>query len=573
MEGFFNFKKIDNFRVLFYPCKYTVHISVEVTISLKKEVKLLEYKTDFLVIGSGIAGLSFAIKAARTGNVAIITKRMARESATYYAQGGIASVLAPEDSFESHIDDTLNAGAGLCNKKIVKKVVRSGPAMIHELIELGVQFSSNLEGHTEELNLGREGGHSERRIVHAKDITGRAVEQGLLDAIDKHPNITVYEDFIAVDLFAHSKFVGPTSIENEEVWGAYALDKTDTVHTFLSHITVLATGGAGKVYIYTSNPDIATGDGIAMAYRAGAEIANMEFMQFHPTCLYHPEAKNFLITEALRGEGALLKLKDSTEFMRAHHKKAELAPRDIVARAIDFELKKSGDECVYLDISHRDAGFIKDRFPNIYNRCLDYGVDITKEPIPVVPAAHYICGGIKTDECGRSSIKRLYAIGEAASTGLHGANRLASNSLLEALVMADSAAESAAKELKTGSSKLPVIPIWETRGAVTSDEAVVISQNWDEVRRFMWNYVGIVRSNKRLERARRRITLLESEINEYYWDFKITSDLLELRNIATVAKLIITCAETRHESRGLHYNIDYPGRSEEFLHDTVIKPT
>ncbi|MBE9527874.1 MAG: L-aspartate oxidase [Proteobacteria bacterium] len=529
----------------------------------------MEYKTDFLVIGSGIAGLSFAIKAARTGTVAIITKRMARESATYYAQGGIASVLDPKDSFESHIEDTLVAGAGLCNKEIVEKVVRDGPAMIHELIELGVQFSSKKDGGTGELNLGKEGGHSERRIVHAKDITGRVIEQALLDAVRSNPNIKVYEDVIAVDLFTHSKFAGPT--DTEEVWGAYALDKqSNVVHTFLSRITVLATGGAGKVYIYTSNPDVATGDGIAMAYRSGAEIANMEFMQFHPTCLYHPDAKNFLITEALRGEGAKLKLKDSTEFMSAYHERAELAPRDIVARAIDFELKKSGDECVYLDISHRDAGFIKDRFPNIYERCLEYGIDITKEPIPIVPAAHYICGGIKTDADGRSSIKRLYAIGEAASTGLHGANRLASNSLLEALVIADSAAESAARELKRDSSELPAIPKWETRGAVTSDEAVVISQNWDEVRRFMWNYVGIVRSNKRLERARRRIALLESEINEYYWDFRITADLLELRNIATVAKLIITCADTRHESRGLHYNIDYPEKDTDFAHDTVM---
>ncbi len=480
-------------------------------------------------------------------------------------------MLSPVDSFESHINDTLNAGAGLCDKRIVEKVVRDGPAMIDELIELGVQFSTRENGNIKELNLGREGGHSKRRIVHAKDITGRVIEQALLDAVANAPNITLYEDFIAVDLFTHSKFVGPAG--KEAAWGCYALDKRKgIVHTFLSRITVIATGGAGKVYVYTSNPNIATGDGIAIAYRAGAQIANMEFMQFHPTCLYHPEAKNFLITEALRGEGAVLKLSDSTRFMKAHHEKAELAPRDIVARAIDFELKKSGDECVYLDISHKEPEFVKERFPNIYKKCLDYGIDITKEPIPVVPAAHYICGGIKTDEHGKSSIERLYAIGEAASTGLHGANRLASNSLLEALVMANSAATSAGKELGENSAVLPSIPEWETRGAVTSDEAGVISQNWDEVRRFMWNYVGIVRSNKRLERARRRITLLESEINEYYWDFRITADCLELRNIATVAKLIITCAESRCESRGLHYNIDYPEKNDkEFLKETVIE--
>jgi L-aspartate oxidase len=534
----------------------------------------LEARSDFLVIGSGIAGLFFALKAARSGTVSIVTKREMIESATYYAQGGIASVLGKEDTFESHIQDTIDAGAGLCNPEVVEMVVRDGPERIRELIELGVKFTSRVNSGKVELDLGREGGHSKRRIVHAGDLTGREVEEALVKAVRADENIKVYENHMTVDLITHSKFIEKTEEDEDIVWGAYVLDKgSGAIHIFLAKTTVLATGGAGKVYIYTSNPDVAAGDGIAMAYRAGSEIANMEFMQFHPTCLFHPRAKGFLISEALRGEGGVLRLKDGSPFMEKYHSWGDLAPRDIVARAIDFELKKSGDECVYLDISHRPPEFIRGRFPNIYKRCLDFGFDMAAGPIPVVPAAHYICGGIRTDRFGKTNLKRLYAVGETTCTGLHGANRLASNSLLEALVFANMAARDASEALKRRPGDIiPEIPLWETRGAVISDEAVVISQNWDEIRRFMWNYVSMVRSNKRLERAERRIKLLQEEINQYYWDFTVTSDLLELRNIATVAELIIHSASMRKESRGLHYNIDYPEADDKnFKRDTIIK--
>ncbi|MFQ5441509.1 MAG: L-aspartate oxidase [Thermodesulfobacteriota bacterium] len=529
----------------------------------------MEIRSDFIVIGSGIAGLSFALKAARAGTVTVITKRAVEESATYYAQGGIAAVVGGADSFESHVKDTLVAGAGLCLRDVVEMVVRDGPARIKELEALGVSFSSSPAG---DLDLGKEGGHSKRRVIHAGDFTGRALERALVEAVQKEKKIKVYPGHIAVDLINHKKFIGP--VKRDMVWGVYALNKDSAeIDTFISEVTVLATGGAGKVYLYTSNPDVATGDGVAMAYRSGAEVADMEFIQFHPTCLYHPEAKSFLISEAVRGEGAVLKLSDGTPFMKKYHAMADLGPRDIVARAIDFELKKSGQECVYLDISRRPADFIKKRFPNIYERCLGFGFDMTKEALPVVPAAHYTCGGVKTDTSGRTNIERLYAIGETACTGLHGANRLASNSLLEGLVFADRASGDAVKLIKNSRGlKAPKIPSWEPGTAVPSDEAVVITHNWDEIRRFMWNYVGIVRSNKRLERATRRINLLKDEINEYYWNFTITSDLVELRNIATVAEIIIKSASMRKESRGLHYNIDYPERDDaNFRRDTVLK--
>lgn len=531
----------------------------------------MEIKTDFLVIGSGIAGLTFALKAARYGTVAIATKRERTESATFYAQGGIASVLSKEDTFENHIKDTIEAGGGLCHPDIVELVVKDGPEMIHELMQFGARFTMRTNHGETELDLGKEGGHSKRRIVHAADFTGKEIEEALLKAADAEKNIAIYENHIAVNLITHSKFVKKE--DTDICWGAYILDKnTGKIHTFLAKDVILATGGAGKVYLFTSNPDVATGDGIAIGYRAGAAIANMEFIQFHPTCLYHSKAKNFLISEAVRGEGGILRLKDGTRFMERYHPMKELAPRDIVARAIDFELKKSGDDCVYLDITHKEPQFIKERFPNIHERCLSFGYDMTKEPIPVVPAAHYVCGGLLTDSFGETSIKRLFAIGEAACTGLHGANRLASNSLLEAMVFANRASIRAKEIASDKTITIPKIPEWQAGGAVDSDEAVVITQNWDEIRRLMWNYVGIVRSNKRLERAKHRIDLLQKEIDDYYWNFVVTNNLIELRNIATVANLIIMCAMKRHESRGLHYNINYPEKDDKHWKiDTIIR--
>jgi len=520
-------------------------------------------ETDFLVVGSGIAGLTFALKAADHGKVIIITKKDSAESNTNYAQGGIAVVTSEEDSYELHIKDTLETGCGLCKEEAVRILVENGPARIKELMDWGVNFTIRED---KKLDLGREGGHSKRRIVHAGDFTGQEVERVLLQLVRAHRNITIYEHYIAIDLITRAKLDKeiPMGSKEDSCLGIYALDCNDgTVKTFLAKITLLASGGAGKVYLYTSNPDIATGDGVAMAYRVGARIADMEFIQFHPTCLYHPAAKSFLISEALRGEGAILRLRDGSTFMEKYHPLGCLAPRDIVAQAIDHEMKKRGDDYVYLDIRHLGEARIQERFPNIYETCLSYGYNLAKEPIPVVPAAHYLCGGIVTDSYGRTNIKRLYASGETACTGVHGANRLASNSLLEALVFSHRAVLKAIEELKEPVWSPLRIPEWDTGRAVDSDENVVVSHNWDEIRRTMWNYVGIVRSNKRLNRARKRIELLKEEIREYYWDFIVTRDLIELRNIAVVAELIIRSALARKESRGLHYNIDYPERDDQ----------
>jgi L-aspartate oxidase len=524
---------------------------------------------DFLVVGSGIAGLFYALSVADRGSVALVTKKEAVASATNWAQGGIAAVVSSDDSFASHARDTIEVGAGLCHEDVVQFVVENGPSAIDALLKLGVEFDRVGSALGESFELGREGGHRHRRVLHHRDATGREIERALLTRARAHPGITIFENHCAVDLLTARRagFAGP-----DRALGAYVLDATNgQVERFLARVTLLATGGAGKVYLYTSNPDIASGDGMAMAYRAGATLANMEFFQFHPTCLFHAQAKSFLISETVRGEGAVLRTLDGDAFMARYHEMADLAPRDVVARAIDTELKRSGAEYVVLDLSSHDPGFLRERFPTIHERCLEFGIDLTREPIPVVPAAHYCCGGVVTDLSGESDLPNLFAAGECACTGLHGANRLASNSLLEGVVFAREAARAALARFPDLPPADGEVDPWREEGVTESSEAVVITQNWDEIRRFMWNYVGIVRSDKRLERAERRIALLSEEIADYYWNFKLTPDLIELRNLATVAKRVIECARRRGESRGLHFNLDHPERDDaRFGSDTRV---
>ena len=530
------------------------------------------YQHDVLIIGGGAAGLSLALRIADLCSVAIITKGPSKDGSTYYAQGGMSAVLSDEDSYQSHIEDTLNVGGSLSNEETIKYVIEHGPENIRWMQELGVPFSSEIfKSGKRELHLTREGGHTHRRVVHAADATGKAISDTLENHARHHDNVTFYEHHIAVDLITTEK-LGDKNSPNSCI-GAYVLDKNSSrVETFKARFVVLATGGASKVYLYTSNPDGSTGDGIAMAWRAGCSVSNMEFNQFHPTCLYHPEAKSFLISEAIRGEGGKLLLPNGKQFMHQFDERGELAPRDIVARAIDHQMKRLGVPCLYLDISHRSPAFIASHFPTIYKRCLQFGIDITKEPIPVVPAAHYTCGGVNTDLNGLTDINNLYAIGETAHTGLHGSNRLASNSLLECLVFAQSAAKDISSRAEKPYQKYQ-IPNWDESRVTDSDEEVVISHNWDELRRFMWDYVGIVRTNKRLERAMHRVNLLQQEIDEYYSNFRISNDLIELRNLTLVAELIIRSAMLRKESRGLHFSLDYPVADESSIaKNTVLKP-
>jgi L-aspartate oxidase len=527
----------------------------------------MEFNTDFLILGSGIAGLSLAIKASELGSVNIVTKKERFESNTNYAQGGIAAVTDKTDSFTEHIRDTMICGAGLCKKEVVEFIVREAPPRIQELIDWGVNFTKS-ETYPGSFDLGREGGHNRRRVLHSKDFTGQEIERALNEKVSHLKNVCIYENHIGIDLIL-SKDSASGKIEH--CLGAYVLDiNNGDVHTYRAKYTILCTGGAGKVYLITTNPDIATGDGLAMAYRAGAKIANMEFIQFHPTCLYHPDAKAFLISEAVRGEGGILRLKNGSTFMEKYHPMHSLAPRDIVAKAIDTEIKQSGDEYVLLDITHHNREFLINRFPNIYNKCMEYGIDIAVQPIPIAPAAHYICGGVAVDHYGQTSIANLFACGEVSCTGLHGANRLASNSLLEAVVYSHRVYTQISRQYKKTTRNDEFIAPWDSRGTTESDDSIVVTHNWDEIRRCMWNYVGIVRSDKRLERAARRINLIQKEIHEYYWNFNVTKDLVELRNITTVAQLIVQSASLRKESRGLHYNIDYPDTRDQFKNDTVI---
>ena len=544
----------------------------------------MSHTFDVIVLGSGAAGLTAALKLAERGTVAIITKRERMDGNTRWAQGGISVVVDDKDSFESHIKDTITAGDGLNDREVVRLCVEEGPARLKELLALGVQFTKDPADETK-LDLTREGGHSARRVVHAKDTTGYSIAQALVDAASRHKNITIFEHHHAIDLITRRRLgerkgraLGPGK-SGDRCLGAYVLDeKTRKIEVFRSKTVLLATGGAGKVYRYTSNPDVATGDGIAMAFRAGCAVANMEFFQFHPTCLYHPQAKNFLVTEACRGEGGILRRLDGHAFMVDYDERKDLAPRDIVARAIDSELKRTGDPHVLLDLTHLPADFIRGHFPGVSGQLLHFGIDMTTEPIPVVPAAHYCCGGVVTDRDGRTSLPGLLAAGEVAHTGLHGANRLASNSLLEAVVFGHRAANVAFELQDDGedaddrATARAVVPEWDTGFAVDPDENVLVAHAWDEIRSLMWNYVGIVRSNKRLERARSRLAVFEHEIREDYWNFRLTRDLIELRNIAAVAQLVVECALQRRESRGLHYTIDYPKRDDaHWLRDSIVQ--
>ena len=526
----------------------------------------LHHQYDVLVIGSGAAGLTLALSLSKQANVAVLSKNTLTEGSTWHAQGGIAVVLDDQDSIDAHVADTLIAGAGLCHEDAVRFTVERSKSAIRWLIEQGVNFTK--EQDSSDYHLTKEGGHSHRRIIHSADATGQAVHSTLIDQVKQQRGVDLYEHHIAVNLISQAD----TDSSRLRCTGAYVLDtKEDKVKVFQAKVVVLATGGASKVYLYSSNPDSASGDGIAMAWRAGCRIANMEFNQFHPTCLYHPNAKNFLITEALRGEGAYLRLPNGERFMTRFDERAELAPRDIVARAIDHEIKRLGCDCLYLDISHKSEDFISEHFPTVKARCLEFGIDITKQAIPVVPAAHYTCGGVLVDKKGHTDLLNLYAIGETSFTGLHGANRMASNSLLECIVYAQSAAEDILSRLNNINTPDTSRP-WDASRVRNSDEDVVISHNWDELRRFMWDYVGIVRTHKRLERATHRIKLLQKEIAEYYSNYKVSSDLIELRNLATVAELIIRSAHERKESRGLHYSLDYPNKSP-VARDTVLVPT
>jgi L-aspartate oxidase len=523
---------------------------------------------EVLIIGSGLAGLTVALKVASEKKVCLVSKRKINDNSSSWAQGGIAAVLTDDDSIEAHIQDTLIAGAGLCDQEVTRQVASHARETVEWLIAQGVPFTREDDGSG--YHLTREGGHSHRRIIHAADATGHAVQKTLAEQVLSHPNITVLEDHIAVDLITSRKAGIGAPQDNAECLGAYVLNnKSGKVMTIGSQHTVLATGGTGKVYLYTTNPDVSTGDGVAMAWRVGCRVANMEFIQFHPTCLFHPKAKSFLITEVVRGEGGILKLPDGTRFMQKHDPRGELAPRDVVARAIDFEMKKRGLDCVFLDISHKPADFVISHFPTIYRRCMELGIDITKEPIPVVPAAHYSCGGVMTDHTGRTDLANLYAIGETACTGLHGANRLASNSLLECMVFG----QAAANDILAQAPKPTVaLPYWDESRVTDADEEVIITHNWNELRRFMWNYVGIVRTNKRLTRAMHRIHLLRDEVHEFYSNFRVTNNLIELRNLLQVAELIVRSAMERHESRGLHYSRDYP-EMQDIAVPTVLEPS